>query len=83
MFAMDKSIHSSNYKILISLLREKREASGITQQILAERLGESQALISKIETSERRLDVIELYEICAKLNISFVEFIQELNSKLR
>lgn len=73
-----KSIRNKAYLNLLSLLRQKRMAKGVTQEQLAFRLGVKQGLISKIETHERRLDVIELREICNALGISFSDFIQEL-----
>ncbi len=77
---MDKTIHSKNYKILIALLRSKREERGITQTQLSELLGIEQTVLSKIETYERRLDIIELRSICAAMNISFIDFIIEAES---
>jgi transcriptional regulator with XRE-family HTH domain len=41
-------------------LRELRLARGVKQSELAERLGWTQTEVSKVETSVRRLDVIEL-----------------------
>ncbi len=79
---MEKSIHLDKYRIMISLLREKRESMGITQIQLAEKLDVGQTIISKIETCERRLDVIELMSICSAINISFIDFISELYQKL-
>lgn len=72
---VNKSIHNKEYKTVIRLLRNVREERGITQGQLAELLGCSQTVISKIETSERRLDIIELRKICMLLNISFIDFI--------
>ena len=74
---MNKSIHDSDYKLLISLLRSKRESLKITQEHLAELLAVKQTVVSKIETCERRIDVIELRRICTALKISFVDFISE------
>lgn len=77
-----KSIHSQNYKIVIQTLRSLRESKGITQSNLATMLGCNQTVISKIETFERRLDIIELRTICQKLDISFIEFITNIDKKL-
>lgn len=77
-----KSIHSQNYKIVIQALRSLRESKGITQSNLATMLGCNQTVISKIETFERRLDIIELRTICQKLDISFIEFITNIDRKL-
>ena len=76
---MDKSIHSHLYHQVIGRLRSKREMGGVTQAQLAELLKVNQAFISKIETCERRLDIIELHHICQVLGISFVGFIQEVD----
>lgn len=76
---MDKSIHSHLYHKVIGRLRSKREMGGVTQAQLAELLNVNQALVSKVETCERRLDIIELHQICKVLNISFVDFIAEVD----
>lgn len=78
---MDKSTHTRLYRQVIGRLRGKREACGVTQVQLAELLGVNQALISKIETCERRLDIIELHNICQVLGISFVDFITEVDKE--
>jgi ribosome-binding protein aMBF1 (putative translation factor) len=80
---MEKSIHQKRYHTLIALLRAKREAAGVTQTQLSKKLGVNQTVVSKIETCERRIDVIELMDLCNAINISFMEFIDELNIKLR
>jgi len=77
-----KSIHNKVYQQLLSLLRTKRLDRGITQEELASRLGVGQGIVSKIETHERRLDLIELREICLALGISFPEFVKEFDNNL-
>jgi transcriptional regulator with XRE-family HTH domain len=52
----------------------------ITQEQLAARLGIQQGVISKIETHERRIDVIELRSICHAIGISFTDFISQLDT---
>jgi len=79
---MEKSIHQKRYHTMIALLRGKREAIGMTQIQLAEKLNVSQTVVSKIETCERRLDVIELIDVCNAINVPFVDFLNELNSKI-
>ena len=60
-------------------LAQQARNGGVTQTQLAELLKVNQAFISKIETCERRLDIIELHHICQVLGISFVDFIQEVD----
>ena len=76
---MDKSIHTHLYRQVIGRLRSKREMGGVTQAQLAGLLKVNQAFVSKVETCERRLDIIELRTICQVLNISFVDFIAEVD----
>lgn len=78
-----KSIHNKAYQLLLQFLRSKRIDKGITQEQLASRLGVGQGIVSKIETHERRLDVIELREICRALGISFPEFVIEFDKYLK
>lgn len=75
---MDKSIHSHLYHQVIGRLRGKREKLGITQIQLAELLKVNQTFVSRIETCDRRLDFIELRQICQVLGISFVDFVAEV-----
>lgn len=75
---MDKSIHSHLYHQVIGRLRSKREGKGVTQAQLADKLGVNKNFISKIETCDRRLDLIELRQICQVLGISFVDFVAEV-----
>ena len=79
---MGKSIHQTRYHTMIALLRKKREATGITQVRKEKKLNISQAVVSKIETCERRIDVIELMDICDAINIPVIEFFNELSDIL-
>ena len=52
--------------------------SGLKQEELAKRLGVHQSFVSKVENGERRLDVLELRDLCEALGIGLSAFI---NSK--
>ena len=75
-----KTIYKEAYRKSIALLKEKRIEKGVTQSQLAEKLGISQAVISKIETCERRLDIIELREICNVIGQPFTELTKEISN---
>lgn len=66
---MARSTHHPDYQILLTLLRDLRERTGVTQLALAENLGNTQTFISKIERGERRIDVVEFIEICDALGV--------------
>ncbi len=57
---MEKTIYSNEYKRIISKLKDARIKAGLTQLDVAKRLKKHQSYISKIESRERRLDIVEL-----------------------
>ncbi|NIH84593.1 helix-turn-helix domain-containing protein [Amycolatopsis granulosa] len=79
---MEKSIYSAEYQQLCRLLRELRQEAGLTQVQVAERLGVPQSFVSKYETGERRLDVVELRHISAALNVKFTDLLSQLDLDL-
>lgn len=73
---MSKSIYSKDQINLASKLKEAREKAKFDQKEVAKLLGKSQSYISKVESGQRRVDVIELKEF-ARI------YKKELNSFLR
>jgi len=57
------------YRAIIDQLVAARRAAGKTQIDLAEALGTDQSQISKIERSERRLDIIDYLRLCRAIGI--------------
>lgn len=60
---MPRSRSSPRHARLAQLVAEAREAAGLTQAGLAARLRRPQSFVSKVESGERRLDVVELLEV--------------------
>lgn len=60
------SAHSTAYRRFVARLRQARLKAGLTQAEVARRLNRQQSFVSKFESGERRLDVLELSEL-AKL----------------
>ena len=77
-----KPIHSQDHQKLCGLIRRLREEREITQSALAERLKVPQSFVSKVETGERRLDVLELRAVCAVLQMPLRKFVQMLEDEL-
>ncbi len=67
---------------LEELLKRIRQDKGIRQVELAEKLGVPQSFISKYESGDRRLDILELRQVCEAVGISLQEFIQKLEESL-
>jgi transcriptional regulator with XRE-family HTH domain len=64
---LGKTLGSARHKVLVDLIVAKREAAGLTQTQLAERLGEYQSFVARLESGQRRIDVIELIELAGVL----------------
>jgi len=56
---LDKTLGSDRHKALIRFLIEKREARGMTQAEFAKQLDEYQSFVARLESGQRRVDVIE------------------------
>jgi len=78
-----KSIHTPQHKRLLTLLRQIRTDAGLTQADLAKRIHKDQTFVSKYESGERRLDVLELREICAVVGVALPDFARRLEKILR
>lgn len=80
---MKKTLHSSEQRQLRRLLRQVRLGAGLRQEDLATRLNKPQSFVSKVESGERRLDVLELREICQAIGISLPDFVCRLEEMIR
>lgn len=54
------SIYSASYRHLLKQLKQARLDAGLTQVQVADALGQPQSFVSKCESGERRVDVVEL-----------------------
>jgi hypothetical protein len=66
---MPKSLRTDRHRALTSVLRATRLERGLTQSVLSKKLRHSENYITKIETGERRLDVVEFFEIAQALDV--------------
>jgi transcriptional regulator with XRE-family HTH domain len=80
---MDKKLYTRQQAILLQLLRESRQEAGLRQQDVADIIKEPQSFVSKYESGERRLDILELREICQALGVSLADFAAQLEASLQ
>lgn len=57
---MPKFLYSSEHKKIAMRLRLAREQAGLGQDDAAKMLKRSQSYISKVESGQRRLDIVEI-----------------------
>ena len=80
---MEKSIYSNEYGLFLQLLKETRENAGLTQEQVADALGQTQSFVSKCERGERRLDVVEARAFCNAIGVSFPLLVSQFEKRLR
>lgn len=78
-----KTIHDQAYRVLVDCLRTARQDAGLTQSELASRLHADQSYVSRYESAERRLDVIELRTICREFKITLSQFLDDFERDLK
>lgn len=77
---MDRSITSAEYHRFRALLRELRHEAGLTQVQVAKLLDEPQSFVSKYESGERRLDVIETKHVAEALGTTLATIVTRLDT---
>ncbi|PLX37893.1 MAG: transcriptional regulator [Hyphomicrobiales bacterium] len=77
---MVKTLGSARHTALIAYLIEARERAGLTQTELAEKLGEYQSFVARLESGQRRVDVIEFLELAEVLGFDAAVAITKIRS---
>ena len=75
---MTRSLRTAGHQALMQVLVETRKSKGITQQELADRMDRPQSYIAKVETGERRLDVVEFLEWAQALEEEGSQLMQQI-----
>jgi transcriptional regulator with XRE-family HTH domain len=76
-----KFLRTPEHKRLMKMLATARKSKGLTQQQLAEQIGENQNFISKYESGERRLDFLEVAAISRPIDFSMAYAVREIESE--
>ena len=75
---LKKSLHSHAYDRFLKLLKKAREDAGLTQEKAAKKLKKPQSFVSKCESGERKIDVIELAVFCDLYGVTVTDFLKSL-----
>lgn len=75
---MAKTIRSEGHEALCDALIEARKAAGLTQSDLAERLLCHQSLVARIESGERRVDVVELIVLVRAIGVTALTILERV-----
>ncbi len=75
--------YKKRYKVFGEVLQSiRKQQVNISQVELAKRLSMKQSYVSKTETGERRLDIMELMEYCNAMDLCLTDFIFRLEWRL-
>jgi transcriptional regulator with XRE-family HTH domain len=75
-------VTSTAYETAIKAVVAARQDAGLTQRGLADLLGKSRSFVSKLESRERRLDIIEFIVVCRAIGIRPKDMITHIEGLL-
>lgn len=68
--------------MLLSLLKKYRNEAGLTQVQCSKALGRPQSFMSDVESGTRRLDVVQVRDLCGILGITLTKLAIDLEELL-
>lgn len=80
---MSKTIHRTEYAVLLRLIREHRKRAGLTQAQCSDALGRPQSFMSDVERGARRLDVVQLRDLCRIFKTDLLAFVKAFERALK
>jgi transcriptional regulator with XRE-family HTH domain len=80
---MPKTIYKPEHAVLLSLLKKHRKAADLTQVQCSKALGRPQSFMSDVESGTRRLDIVQLRDLCEVLGIGLTDLVVEFEMSLR
>lgn len=75
---MPKSLRSRRHRALLAVLVGSRKEAGLTQRELAAKWKRPQSTVAAVESGERRLDVVEFFELAEALGVSAVALFERV-----
>ena len=73
---MPRAIYTEDHNMIVERLKKARIESGLDQVKVAKMLGKTQSYLSKIESGQRRFDVLQLKEFAKLYNKTLDYFIK-------
>ena len=75
---MEKTLGSDQHRALIDFLIQQREKRSMTQSDLADALGEYQSFVARLESGQRRIDVVEFLRLAEVLKYDAGDVLKSL-----
>jgi len=80
---MTKAIYRPEYEIFLGILKRRRIEAGMTQVECSKALDRPQSFMSDVERGSRRLDIIQLRDLCSVLGIDLPTLVLEFEKTLQ
>ncbi|MFV3411224.1 helix-turn-helix domain-containing protein [Pseudomonas sp. NY15436] len=80
---MTKAIYREEYAVFLTVLKQRRQDAGLTQEECSRALGRPQSFMSDVERGVRRLDIIQIRDLCKVMGCDLTDLITEFECKLR
>lgn len=74
-----KSVFTREYALVLEVLIHARKKQGLTQSAVAKALGKPQSFVSKYESGERRIDLVEFFCIARALSEDPLTLLTEMD----
>lgn len=78
---MVKTLGTKRHEFLVDCLISRRMEAGLTQMELARRLGQYQSFVARLESGQRRVDVVEFLQLSEVLQFDPFEILREVQAK--
>jgi transcriptional regulator with XRE-family HTH domain len=78
-----KSIYSKEHREMVTLLADFRLHRDMTQEEAAHVIGCDQTYVSAVEVGRRGIDLLQVREFCAAYDVSFTEFAELFEERLK
>lgn len=80
---MTKTIYRREHEIFLQVLKRMRVESGLTQAQCSTALGRPQSFMSDVERGVRRLDTVQLRDLCVVLGTDLTTFSTSYEAALK
>lgn len=75
-------VTSPSYEAAVQILIAARASAGLSQRELADRLRKPRSFVSKLESKERRLDMVELVAYARALGLEPTELVARISGAI-
>lgn len=75
---MSRTLGTKRHKALIAFVIEKRKEANMNQTDLAEALSVYQSQIARMESGQRRIDVVEILELAEIMKFDATDLLKKL-----